>query len=193
MRIHLRPLLLLVVLCAGSFLRAQQPAIIPKPVSTTWLDGHFMIDKNTVLVAEPSEASSTGFFNSYLEQVYGVHLRVVAPDRQPAGDYILLSTAVDGENITNGGASNPIGASAEEGRYSLKVNSRSEEHTSELQSPDHLVCRLLLEKKKHYCAVLRYRENYLQTNDVRLRKRIIPLTKQHVKTNIVRDAIHKQN
>src|SRR5258708_26432310 len=27
--------------------------------------------------------------------------------------------------------------------------SRSEEHTSELQSPDHIVCRLLLEKKKH--------------------------------------------
>src|SRR5258708_24254375 len=27
---------------------------------------------------------------------------------------------------------------------------RSEEHTSELQSPDHLVCRLLLEKKKIY-------------------------------------------
>src|SRR5258708_28832943 len=28
---------------------------------------------------------------------------------------------------------------------------RSEEHTSELQSPDHLVCRLLLEKKKKEC------------------------------------------
>src|SRR5438552_5882779 len=28
------------------------------------------------------------------------------------------------------------------------VAHRSEEHTSELQSPDHLVCRLLLEKKK---------------------------------------------
>src|SRR5258708_10098123 len=28
------------------------------------------------------------------------------------------------------------------------ANRRSEEHTSELQSPDHLVCRLLLEKKK---------------------------------------------
>src|SRR5258708_12706681 len=26
---------------------------------------------------------------------------------------------------------------------------RSEEHTSELQSPDHLVCRLLLQKKNH--------------------------------------------
>src|SRR5258708_17008646 len=29
------------------------------------------------------------------------------------------------------------------------ASDRSEEHTSELQSPDHLVCRLLLEKKKH--------------------------------------------
>src|SRR5258708_24479940 len=28
------------------------------------------------------------------------------------------------------------------------TRTRSEEHTSELQSPDHLVCRLLLEKKK---------------------------------------------
>src|SRR5438552_18090678 len=30
----------------------------------------------------------------------------------------------------------------------LCLPERSEEHTSELQSPDHLVCRLLLEKKK---------------------------------------------
>src|SRR5438552_14016431 len=30
----------------------------------------------------------------------------------------------------------------------IEVPQRSEEHTSELQSPDHLVCRLLLEKKK---------------------------------------------
>src|SRR5258708_17630911 len=30
----------------------------------------------------------------------------------------------------------------------LRSQPRSEEHTSELQSPDHLVCRLLLEKKK---------------------------------------------
>src|SRR5437879_7041229 len=30
----------------------------------------------------------------------------------------------------------------------LRVNERSEEHTSELQSPMYLVCRLLLEKKK---------------------------------------------
>src|SRR5258708_18982558 len=33
-------------------------------------------------------------------------------------------------------------------RLLLVEDDRSEEHTSELQSPDHLVCRLLLEKKK---------------------------------------------
>src|SRR5207244_7938857 len=30
-----------------------------------------------------------------------------------------------------------------------RIDIRSEEHTSELQSPDHLVCRLLLEKKNN--------------------------------------------
>src|SRR5258708_12567504 len=45
------------------------------------------------------------------------------------------ATAIDGEQRTVVDAE-PIGID------------RSEEHTSELQSPDHLVCRLLLEKKK---------------------------------------------
>src|SRR4051794_41642144 len=34
----------------------------------------------------------------------------------------------------------------------VRARSRSEEHTSELQSPVHLVCRLLLEKKKRRSA-----------------------------------------
>src|SRR5207244_11853454 len=34
------------------------------------------------------------------------------------------------------------------GQLHSAILRRSEEHTSELQSPDHLVCRLLLEKKK---------------------------------------------
>src|SRR5690348_17837442 len=40
------------------------------------------------------------------------------------------------------------------------LHTRSEEHTSELQSPVHLVCRLLLEKKKRYvlrCGVINAR------------------------------------
>src|SRR5207244_13326244 len=35
------------------------------------------------------------------------------------------------------------------GHWHPGEDDRSEEHTSELQSPDHLVCRLLLEKKKN--------------------------------------------
>src|SRR5207244_11106356 len=41
--------------------------------------------------------------------------------------------------------------------------SRSEEHTSELQSPDHLVCRLLLEKKKKK-YLTRTSSIYISTN-----------------------------
>src|SRR5690348_17946377 len=41
------------------------------------------------------------------------------------------------------------GRGADRGLHRLgHVDVRSEEHTSELQSPVHLVCRLLLEKKK---------------------------------------------
>src|SRR2546427_2651068 len=40
---------------------------------------------------------------------------------------------------------NTLGAERE---WSIPVNWRSEEHTSELQSQSNLVCRLLLEKKK---------------------------------------------
>src|SRR5258708_33491811 len=55
----------------------------------------------------------------------------------------------------------PISATCTNGQYTVTITTiagpppgfyvaatRSEEHTSELQSPDHLVCRLLLEKKK---------------------------------------------
>src|SRR2546426_9314930 len=44
-------------------------------------------------------------------------------------------------------ASIKIGSPA--GRLAIPSRMRSEEHTSELQSPCNLVCRLLLEKKKH--------------------------------------------
>src|SRR5438876_3591378 len=43
-----------------------------------------------------------------------------------------------------------------------RSGARSEEHTSELQSPVHLVCRLLLEKKKktqHYTDINRPHSN----------------------------------
>src|SRR2546430_5798892 len=39
-------------------------------------------------------------------------------------------------------------------------DSRSEEHTSELQSQSNLVCRLLLEKKKNKVATTKQTDNY---------------------------------
>src|SRR5438876_7581535 len=50
---------------------------------------------------------------------------------------------------------------------------RSEEHTSELQSPVHLVCRLLLEKKKHPSVVNSARDDILYTG---IRRRIMCLS-----------------
>src|SRR5258708_29576821 len=56
---------------------------------------------------------------------------------------------------------NPIAGRPTTGRTTLY---RSEEHTSELQSPDHLVCRLLLEKKKKTGDSLTSK-NYSPRND----------------------------
>src|SRR5690348_17416689 len=43
--------------------------------------------------------------------------------------------------------------------------SRSEEHTSELQSPVHLVCRLLLEKKKNWTVSTTPYVNFKSAHD----------------------------
>src|SRR5258708_11619904 len=43
----------------------------------------------------------------------------------------------------------PVRVRGHHGHPAGRFDPRSEEHTSELQSPDHLVCRLLLEKKKN--------------------------------------------
>src|SRR5436305_10086532 len=47
------------------------------------------------------------------------------------------------------GAGMPTSASSASAFLRAALSDRSEEHTSELQSRPHLVCRLLLEKKKH--------------------------------------------
>src|SRR5258708_31893816 len=48
-------------------------------------------------------------------------------------------------------------------RIGVRRQPRSEEHTSELQSPDHLVCRLLLEKKKKQISI--HNEKSMHTNE----------------------------
>src|SRR5260364_277896 len=64
---------------------------------------------------------------------------------------------------------------------------RSEEHTSELQSPDHLVCRLLLEKKKHRCTVQIIEKSAMKhvTGQLRLSVIIITLNEAHHLTECI--------
>src|SRR2546426_9233958 len=57
--------------------------------------------------------------------------------------------AVADSSAPSGSAFRPPARAAQRGPHSLALpRHRSEEHTSELQSPCNLVCRLLLEKKK---------------------------------------------
>src|SRR5215216_8164888 len=50
---------------------------------------------------------------------------------------------------------------------------RSEEHTSELQSPDHLVCRLLLEKKKKKKKKKQLNKKKQKNNNKKKKKQMI--------------------
>src|SRR3712207_7365338 len=69
------------------------------------------------------------------------------------GDHVRLSGS-DGE-VPDGRAELPeLAAVAHPPRLHDDEGGRSEEHTSELQSRQYLVCRLLLEKKKKYIVIL---------------------------------------
>src|SRR5256885_6966921 len=46
--------------------------------------------------------------------------------------------------------------------FEQTVKNRSEEHTSELQSPCNLVCRLLLEKKKKHTSTARLKPIHIE-------------------------------
>src|SRR5437870_9097278 len=72
------------------------------------------------------------------------------PPRSQCSDRILVKTKPDGFNCSQNFHTAPHIKRGFDCDGSLDF--RSEEHTSELQSRGHLVCRLLLEKKKHICA-----------------------------------------
>src|SRR5258708_17528534 len=69
------------------------------------------------------------------------------PPRSTLFPYTTLFRSQERGTRNSFGKSRQIPAQAGR-RRELYPRLRSEEHTSELQSPDHLVCRLLLEKKK---------------------------------------------
>src|SRR2546426_3501297 len=75
---------------------------------------------------------------------YTTLFRSLAPSDDPAAFARALA-----ELLTDPERRAALGASARRRAVEL-FSLRSEEHTSELQSPCNLVCRLLLEKKKYY-------------------------------------------
>src|SRR5437879_11094936 len=82
------------------------------------------------------------FFNdSATSEIYTLSLHDALPIYFAATD----ARPVDGERQENVRISNHI---VVEEIMGMRAEQRSEEHTSELQSPMYLVCRLLLEKKK---------------------------------------------
>src|SRR5439155_21441097 len=102
-------------------------------------------------------ASSTFFFSSY-----GDHRDLHSFPTRRSSDLISASHAAgDGTRRGVPRAGNPRGMvspSRPSARRDLVAErNRSEEHTSELQSRGHLVCRLLLEKKKKKAWSLRCR------------------------------------
>src|SRR5256885_5397093 len=100
----------------------------------------------------------------------GIHRNVIHPK---FGNFILLGTVLVDAKVTEYShpivynpclecklcvAACPTGAISPDGQFNFSAcythNYRSEEHTSELQSPCNLVCRLLLEKKKNFTSLI---------------------------------------
>src|SRR5687767_15493470 len=78
---------------------------------------------------------------------YTTLFRSPLPARRPSASRERSSTARR-PFCSNGASGSTIGSGFFLSKSSAGIPSRSEEHTSELQSLAYLVCRLLLEKKK---------------------------------------------
>src|SRR3712207_8977865 len=75
-------------------------------------------------------------------------------DGRPGRARLRGAQAAETGGVCWGGAAGAVGRCG--ARQRLALRERSEEHTSELQSRQYLVCRLLLEKKKKPETKIRY-------------------------------------
>src|SRR5690606_41482366 len=102
------------------------------------------------LCTEPAPVARSSLSLHDALPIYG-HVGLVAVPRQP--DFLAVETVIVeavflhrilGGRIDAAGNARPVAFVVD----AAEVPLRSEEHTSELQSRENLVCRLLLEKKK---------------------------------------------
>src|SRR3712207_7080531 len=91
-------------------------------------------------------------------------LMIRRPPRSTLFPYTTLFRSHVGAGLNPGNGEAAAGAGAAITPGNQAVGQRSEEHTSELQSRQYLVCRLLLEKKKKqtYCFIFNYPTSDIQ-------------------------------
>src|SRR5205814_10387338 len=82
--------------------------------------------------------------------------------RRPPRSTLFPYTTLFRSRARRSSASGRSPGAAGGGRWPGAPGERSEEHTSELQSLRHLVCRLLLEKKKKKTRIIKRSLTYLQ-------------------------------
>src|SRR5207244_11014244 len=102
------------------------------PLISTYL---LPISLSSLLTRRPPRPTLFPYTTLFRSEV-DVFVPIGVPHMRPAA-------ALDHDRTTG-----KYGASPRRRIHAFDERLRSEEHTSELQSPDHLVCRLLLEKKK---------------------------------------------
>src|SRR5258708_5728786 len=148
-------------LATAQFLHDQRPSgrayTIGEPGLTTALHdiGYVLTDQEPeyVVLGETTTYSFERITNAIRFVAAGARFIATNPDVMGPGEGgIVPATGAVAALISSAtgvqpyyiGKPNPLMM-----RTALRKLGRSEEHTSELQSPDHLVCRLLLEKKKN--------------------------------------------
>src|SRR2546430_11188422 len=96
------------------------------------------------------------FFNdTATTEIYTLSLHDALPICQKKGLSRFTKTQALGHQDSKASAASAQGVDII--KAIIAVSLRSEEHTSELQSQSNLVCRLLLEKKKHHMYLRRHR------------------------------------
>src|SRR5690348_4267642 len=145
----------------------DQPASEPPPEAEAHLRSILATVPDAMVVID--EVGSILSFSAAAEKMFGyseaeligrnVKMLMPNPDRDRHDQYLVnyLTTGkrkiIGIGRVTTGlhrdGSTFPMELSVGEAWLGKRRIFRSEEHTSELQSPVHLVCRLLLEKKKN--------------------------------------------
>src|SRR5437867_5681215 len=103
-------------------------------------------------IMKPAASQTTGYkettrFPGVVERAYGENPSIIPGFKTVSIRDIIIQP---GSKTANPPMMNAMVCHITEGELRFEQDGkRSEEHTSELQSPYDLVCRLLLEKKKH--------------------------------------------